>query len=114
MQIRYGEICLVDFEPSVGHEYQKQRPAIVIQSDRQLKASNLVTVMPLTSQVLKKHQDDILVRKDSKNLLFVDSLIKVHCITSFDKSRFIKKIGNLGPTTLEQIKQYLYHHFSLP
>ena len=82
--VEYGGIYLVSFAPSVGHEYQGQRPAVVIQSNNQIKRSSLVTVMPLTSQVGKSHSDDIFVKKGKTNNLFADSLIKVHSIESFD------------------------------
>lgn len=110
---QYGEVYLVNFDPSTGHEYQKMRPAVVIQSDQQLRRSSLVTIMPLTSQTGKKLPEDILVRKDHENCLFADSVIKVHCITSFDKARFSKKIGALKAQTLNQIKDYLRVHFGL-
>lgn len=110
---KHGEVYLVDFEPSTGHEYQKKRPAVVIQSNEQLKRSRLVTIMPLTSQTGKKLVDDILVRKDPTNRLFINSIIKVHSVTSFDKTRFLKKIGVIDDQTLADIKAYLRRHFSL-
>ena len=109
----YGDIYFVDFEPSTGHEYQKKRPAVVIQSSEQLKRSSLVTIMPLTSQIGKKLSEDILLKKDHTNCLFMNSIIKVHCISSFDKSRFIRKIGKIDTQTLDQIKAYLRNHFGL-
>ncbi|HEX9503989.1 MAG TPA: type II toxin-antitoxin system PemK/MazF family toxin [Patescibacteria group bacterium] len=82
--IEYSGVYLVSFTPSVGHEYQHNRPAVVIEIDNQLKRNNLVTVMPLTSQTTKPHSDDILVKADNSNKLFADSLVKVHHIQSFD------------------------------
>ena len=111
--VEYGGIYLVSFAPSVGHEYQGQRPAVVIQSDNQIKRSSLVTVMPLTSQVGKPHSDDIFVKKDKTNNLFSDSLVKVHSIESFDQVRFIKKIGILDKGFLQQIQKYLKLHFDI-
>ena len=105
------DIFLVNFDPSVGHEYQKERPAIIIQSDRQLQKTSLITVMPLTSQISNRKPDDILIHKNPKNKLFSDSLIKVHFITSFDRTRFIKKIGEVDKDTMVKIKNYLKLHF---
>jgi len=111
--LQYGDIYLVNFEPSTGHEYQKMRPAVVIQSDHQLKRSSVVTIMPLTSQTDKKLPEDILVQKNQKNRLYSNSVIKVHWITSFDRSRFAKKVGILEVGELNQIKDYLRMHFGL-
>ncbi|MFA4874408.1 MAG: type II toxin-antitoxin system PemK/MazF family toxin [bacterium] len=113
MQLQYGHIYLVDFEPSVGHEYQKKRPAVIIEADKGLRQSSLVTIMPLTSQMEKAHQDDIAVRKNVHNRLFVDSVVKVHVITSFDRSRFIKRIGKMDDNVMGSIKAYLKKHFDI-
>lgn len=112
-KIHYGDIYLVDFEPSRGHGYKKQRPAVVIQSDGQLRKSNFVTVMPMTSRLDKRHTDDIIVPKDGSNRLWTDSLIKVHAILSFDIRRFIKKIGTMDDMVMKKIKEYLHVHFGL-
>lgn len=109
----YGDIYLVDFEPSIGHEYKKERPAVIIQSDEQLRKSNLITIMPLTSKVSKQHSDDILVHKNSQNKLFSDSIVKVHSITSFDRKRFNKRVGKMDESILKQIRKYLEVHFDL-
>lgn len=111
--IEYGGIYLVSFALSIGHEYQGQRPAVVIQSNSQLRKTNLVTVMPLTSQIGRPHNDDILIKADKINNLFADSLVKVHSIESFDQARFIKKIGKLDKLTLSKIKNYLKTHFGI-
>lgn len=110
---RQGDIYWVNFSPSVGHEYKKERPAVIIQSDEQLKKSSLITVMPFTSKLANRHAEDILVRKDKVNNLYADSLIKVHSIVSYDKSRFIGKIGKVSNETMGQIKTYVRKHFGV-
>jgi len=111
--MKYGEIYLVDFDKSVGHEYHGKRPALIIQSDKQLKRTNMISVMPLTSQMNNPHDDDIAISRDEENRLFGKSLIKVHQIKSFDRDRFIKKIGKAKPEILEKVKNYLRIHFGI-
>ncbi len=111
--ISQGELYLVNFNPSVGHEFQGKRPALVIQSNSQLGKSNLVTVMPLTSNLNNKVADDIMVKPDSKNNLWRDSVIKVYDIYSFDYSRLINKIGIVGNGIIEQVNNYLKKHFDI-
>ena len=110
---KYGEIYLVDFDPSIGHEFQKCRPAIIIQSDETIRRTNLITIMALTSNVKGKTCDDILVKKDDRNSLSVDSVIKVQTIHAFDRSRFIKKMGEADHELMLRIKKYLKKHFDL-
>ncbi len=98
-----GQLWLVNFDPSVGHEYQKIRPALVIQQNRYIPLSNLLTVIPLSSQTTKSVAIDLLIPKDAQNRLMKDSLVKTYQISSFDKSRFIKYIGHLNPTQMNQV-----------
>ncbi len=110
-KIKSGDIVWTEFDPSIGHEYQRKRPAIVVQSNQQLTKSNLVTIIPLTSKMENNINDDILVRADSQNNLMADSLAKVYCLTSFDYCRFEKIIGQIDKATTSKIKEYLKIHF---
>jgi len=108
-----GEVWLVNFEPSVGHEYQKTRPAVIISSKKAIKRWHLITVIPLTGSLGKRRCGDVLIERNSKNNLHSDSLIKVGSIVSFDKKRFIKQIGVIKKEKLAKIKSYLKVHFGL-
>lgn len=112
-KVAFGDIVWAEFDPSIGHEYQNKRPAIVIQAEEQLRKSTLVTVIPLTSQKDNPGQDDILVEADKGNNLMMDSLAKVYCITSFDYARFDKVIGRISQNVEMKIKEYLRKHFDL-
>jgi len=111
--LRQGDLCLFNFNPSVGHEYQGKRPALIIQGNVQISKSNLVTVIPLTSNLDNCLNNDIVVEKDESNRLISDSVIKVHNIISFDYDRFINKIGRIENKALEKVKEYLKLHFDL-
>ena len=109
---RYGQIWLVNFDPSFGHEYKKVRPALIIQNDEYIESSDLLTVIPISSQITKQTELDILLRKDTQNRLMANSLIKTKQISSFDKRRFIKFGGSVNEDTMEKvktnIKKFLY------
>ena len=106
-EFKSGQIWLVNFEPSFGHEYKKVRPALIVQNDKFIASSNLLTVIPISSQTDKKSELDILLKKDSRNRLFADSLIKTKQISSFDKRRFVKFIGSLNEAAMDQVKEYI-------
>jgi len=111
--MKQGEVWLVEFLNSIGHEYKKERPALIIEIDSQIKKSAVFTIIPFTSNSNNKIQDDILVIKDNRNGLFYDSILKVHHIQSFDRSRFIKQIGVMKKDIVDQVKDYLRIHFDL-
>ncbi len=111
--MKYGEIWSVVFAESIGHEYTKDRPVLIIESNQQISITNVITLVPLTSQIKNKHGDDIVINKDSINNLYYDCLVKVHHIQSFDRSRFIKRIGKVDQAVLEKVKEYLKRHFDI-
>ena len=47
---RAGDIIWLDFDPQVGREQAKRRPALVITEQSYNRASGLVVVCPLTSR----------------------------------------------------------------
>ena len=113
INVKQGDLYLINFNPSVGHEYQGKRPAIIIQANIQIRKSNLITVMPLTSNIENCLNDDIIVRKSRINRLISDSVIKVYNIISFDYKRLINKIGVADEVILNQVKDYLKKHFGV-
>ncbi len=45
-----GDIVVLDFDPQVGREQAKRRPALVLTDQRYNRASGLAVVCPLTSK----------------------------------------------------------------
>lgn len=112
--MKKGEIWLVklDKDKSVGHEYFNDRPALIIMSDSLASAITVVTVIPITSSSIQGKYD-IIIKKSKRNGLYQDSVIKVGFITSYDKTRFIHKIGEAEQSIIESVQIYLKKHFDL-
>jgi mRNA interferase MazF len=102
-----GQIWLVNFEPSFGHEYQKIRPALIIQHEKYIDSGNLLTVIPISSQITNPEELDILIKTNSQNRLMKDSLLKTKHISSFDKRRFIKLIGIADEEMMKNTDKHL-------
>lgn len=123
--IKRGQIFMVEFEPSTGHEYRGVRPAIVIQA-AETDISPLITVIPLTSKTLKGYPSDVLIKKNEVNKLWHDSLALSRFISSFDRARFrnpdgstpsrfalLRSIGSVKDGDLEMIDASLRVHLGL-
>jgi mRNA interferase MazF len=46
-----GDIVFMDFDPQIGREQAKRRPALILTDQRYNRASGLAVVCPLTSKV---------------------------------------------------------------
>jgi mRNA interferase MazF len=114
MDLRHGHIYFVEFDPSSGHEFQKMRPAVILSSDELMARSNLATCVPFTSSTDKmRSKDDILVKKDDENHLYMDSVLKTQHISSFDKGRVKKYVGILDSISLKTLKATVNRNFDL-
>jgi mRNA interferase MazF len=61
MHPRRGEVWWVSFDPSVGGEIQKTRPAVVLSNDSANTALNRVIVVPVSSQVARIYPGEALI-----------------------------------------------------
>lgn len=107
-----GEIWWVNFEPSVGTEIKKIRPALIISNDISNKKNTKVSIVPMTSRI-KEFPLNVIVNADNKNNLGKVSAINVPDITTFDKTRFKSKIGVLSDEKLKEVEFKLKRHLGL-
>lgn len=113
---RLGSIWLVTFDPSVGTEIQKNRPALMISGSVFNAKRSKVTVLPFTS---KRPSDPrispavVVVPSSAQNGLSVDSLLVCVCPATFDKVRLVRHLGQLEDELLEQAQNILRRYLSL-
>jgi len=111
--MRRGDIYLVDFEPSVGAEIRKKRPALIISCDDANKYLRTVMVIPLSSRIEKVYPFEVLVTKGESGLE-ADSKLKIPQMRSVDKGRLTKYIGTVGADILGRVETAIGLHLSLP
>lgn len=103
MEIRRGDIFLVNFNPVVGSEQGRIRPALIIQNNLSNKNSPLTIVAPITSKVYtKEFPTNVEITKEESGLN-VNSTILLNQIRTIDKRRIVKKISFLDNGLMKKV-----------
>jgi len=110
--IRRGQVFLVNFDPTIGAEIKKTRPAVVVSNDINNAHSPIVSISPITSNVTRIYSFEVEIPA-SVGGLHVHSKIMVNQTRAVDKLRLIKRIGQLPAAIVTGIDQALRLHFDV-
>jgi len=99
-KMKRGEVWWVNFEPSVGGEIQKQRPAVIISNDASNKHLNRVQVVPITSNTDKLYPSEAYVTLNGDQRKAVADQL-----TTVSKTRFKNTIGRLSAADMKKVEQ---------
>ena len=103
-----GEIYLVEFDPSRGHEIQKTRPAVIIQNDIGNRYSSVTIVAAVTSKLSPTpYPVEVGVAPSKGNGLALPSAINLGQIRSVDRERLVKRLGALNAATMRRVDEAL-------
>jgi mRNA interferase MazF len=98
--MKRGEVWWVNFDPSVGGEIRKKRPAVIISNNAANQFLNRVQVIPLTSSVDKLYPSESYITfRGKKAKAMADQL------TTVSKKRLINQAGTISKDELEGIKR---------
>jgi mRNA interferase MazF len=100
-----GEIYLVSFDPTIGAEIQKTRPALILQNDIANEHSPITIVAAITSQFDDKLYPTEVPISSSEGGLTINSVVLLNQIRSIDKQRLVKRLGKLTDETMILIDQ---------
>lgn len=99
-----GEIWLVNFDPTVGSEIKKIRPALVISSDAAGKLP-IKLVAPITDwkPYFAKNFWHVKIEPEIEIGLTKASAIDTLQLRGIDLQRFIRKLGNISNSKMVEI-----------
>lgn len=104
---RRGEVYLVSFDPTIGAEIKKTRPALIVQNDIANRHSPITIVAAITSQFEEPlYPTEVLVMAPEGGLE-VDGVVLLNQIRSVDKRRLVRRLGALRPEKMREVERAL-------
>ncbi len=86
--MKRGEVWSVEFDPAVGSEIRKKRPALIVSNDAAKRNLARVLVLPLTSNTSRLYPGEARVTVDGQ-----ESKVMADQIMASDKSRLKGRLG---------------------
>ena len=97
--MKRGEVWWIDFDPSLGGEIKKMRPAVIVSNDAANIHLNRIQVVPLTSNIERVFPGDALVRLGNQTRKALATQIMTAA-----KERLGRRLGVLSPVDLRAVE----------
>ena len=103
-----GDIFLVNFDPTLGAEIRKTRPALILQNDIANKFSPVTIVAAISSRFDDRfYPTEVLISAKARTGLAADSVVLLNQIRTVDKKRLAQRLGRLSSAKMEEVDQAL-------
>jgi mRNA interferase MazF len=97
--VKRGEVWWVSFDPALGGEIRKTRPAVVVSNNAANAVLNRVVVVPLSSQTSKLYPGEAKVQVEGR-----ESKAMADQIMTASKERLRSRLGALSPNDLRAVE----------
>ncbi len=111
--MRRGEIYYANLSPTVGSEMDKRRPVLIVSNDANNRASNTVTVLPITSNTSRVYPFEVLLEPKVSGLA-KSSKVQAQQIRTISKQRFDQaRLGILSVEIMQIVDAAIKLHLQL-
>lgn len=107
--MKRGEVWWVEFDPSVGSEIKKTRPAVIVSNDAANRNIARVVVLPLTSNTGRIYPGEAVVTVGGQS-----SKAMADQIMAADKTRLKERLSELSKADLLAVEDAIKIHLALP
>lgn len=106
--MKRGEVWWVQFDPSVGSEIKKTRPAVIVSNDAANRNLSRVVVVPLSSNTGRQYPGETLVVVAGQS-----SKAMADQIMAADKARLTDQLGTLNKTDIQAVEDAIRLHLGM-
>jgi len=107
--MKRGEVWWVEFDPAVGSEIRKRRPAVIVSNDAANRNLARVVVVPVTSNTGRQYPGEAVVTVGGQS-----SKAMADQIMAADKSRLTSQLGTLSKADMLAVEDAIKVHLGLP
>ena len=100
--MKRGEVWWINFDPSVGGEIKKMRPAVIVSNNASNKYLNRIQVIPLSTQIDRLYPSEVYLKvKGKKCKAMADQL------TTVSKKRVMNQLDTLSYGEIVSVEEII-------